>query len=306
MDENVSFSSKLKHALEKPFQLLADETTFCISKKSALAHLLLCKTYQTDLARDDEQIKTLVDLIFQEADLNDDGKITLDEAFEAVSRLSSNGLSTDIEAISKEEQDALLGTIERYTAQLSLDSRTSGTDRLKQLKDLGQVVFSALDTDKSGFLEKGEAKQAVLSFFRTKLGMTGSMLSGNDMPINELVDSWVMPISDKDGDGKISFDEFFRAAIKQVVVGHCNRLTGQNPMRTQGLDLDLPNFIDADLSGKDEMIREGVFDDETAAAWLGAMPVVLFTQFKLVVEGYGCYVRGIEASPESTEEPGLE
>jgi Ca2+-binding EF-hand superfamily protein len=285
---DTSFASKLKDALKRPFELLADAKSGCISKKSALAHLLLCKAKQVSIARDDEQIKMLVDLIFEEADLNEDGKISLDEAWEAVSRLASKDFPADIEVTSKEEQMSLLRTIEDYTQQLSLDSKTSGADRLKQLRELAQLVFDGLDTDKSGFLEKEEVIQAFLHFAKKKLHMTG-------MNPPESIGGALIRLADKDGDGKISIDEFFRVALKHVIVVHSTRSAKE--IQDSGLFFDLPSFFDAEKfkSSPMEMMQETDLDDATAEAWLGVMPVVLFTQFKLVLEGYGRDVRGLDA-----------
>jgi Ca2+-binding EF-hand superfamily protein len=211
-----SFAFKLKAALKYPFELLADAKSGCILKRSALAHLLLCKAKQVSIARDDEQIKMLVDLIFQEADLNEDGKISLDEAWEAVSRVASNGaLSADIELTGKEEQENLLRTIEDYTEQLSLDSKTSGADRLKQFKALAQVVFDSLDTDKSGFLEAGEMRKAFIQFSEKKFNMTGVNPDRAEIDGERLVQ-----LLDKNGDGKINIDEFFRAALNRLEGSH--------------------------------------------------------------------------------------
>jgi Ca2+-binding EF-hand superfamily protein len=278
--DDVPFSSKLKDALKSPFELLADADTGCISKKSALAHLLLCKAKQVSLARDNEQIKMLVDLIFQEADLNEDGKISLEEAFEAVSRVVSNGFPAEIEAISKEEQESLLKTIENYTEQLSLDSKTSGADRLKQIKNIARSVFSSLDRDKSGFLEKEEVFKAYEQFMQVKLDMTETQPPPSEIKRLGLD---LISMADVNGDGKLSFDEFFRAGIDKLVTV----ITSQRCAC---------RHIAEDSDAYFEMPDGRVSKDENAEAWLGAMPVVLFTQFKLVAEGYGRDMRGPAAA----------
>ena len=292
MGDDASFTSKLKDALKKPFELLADADSGCISKRSAIAHLLLCKAKQVQVARDDEQIKMLVDLIFQEADLNGDGKISLDEAWEAVIRLESKGFPADIEVTSKEEQECLLTTIQEYTEQLSLDSKTSGENRMGQLKLLAKSIFEALDTDRSGFLDQEEVNRAILHYAEKKSFMTGVKQAES---VAEFA-AFFMPLGDRNGDGKISIAEFFQAAFKFVIMMHCRT---RNSGNDTGLVFDRyrPSFFHSrqDCNEFDMRLElQTDLDVETATAWLGAMPVVLFTQFKIVLHDYSRAVRGLD------------
>ena len=68
------------------------------------------------------------------------------------------------------------------------------------------VAFKIYDIDKDGFIGNGELFQVLKT-------MVGNNLT--DKQLQQIVDKTIL-YADKDGDGKISFDEFCSVSLKHV------------------------------------------------------------------------------------------
>jgi len=127
---------------------------------------------------------------FRKLDKDDSGNLTTDE-FMQISELQQNPLVERVFAIFDSDGDGAID-FEEFIQGISMFSVHG--DRQSKLR----FAFKIYDVDKDGFISNGELFQVL------KL-MVGNNLK--DTQLQQIVDKTII-YADKDGDGKVSFDEF--------------------------------------------------------------------------------------------------
>jgi hypothetical protein len=296
--------TKLHETFKNLFDLLADKETGSISKKSALAYLSLCMARgNCPLAQDNSQIDALVDLIFTEADLDCDGRITFAEAWEAFKSLSTQGLPSAFESMDTEQLQSLSQSVESYTQQLSLDAAAGGKCRWDEVKVLLKTALDALDTDQSGYLSESEIAVGIEHFFERKESMTGI----RPYSTAAFHATHLFRLADLNHDGKIGADEFLNGCLVLFLsfptkefnnpadVLACSGFFEGKFKRINDFVDDSVDILVEDSSSDDEPGSHRVFPTISCAKveeWLGDMRVSLFTQFKTVLASYVREIQG--------------
>jgi len=127
---------------------------------------------------------------FMKLDKDNSGTIEREE-FLSLPQVSSNPLATRMIAIFDEDGG---GDVDFQEFVLGLSAFSSKGNKEEKLK----FAFKVYDIDRDGYISNGEL------FIVLKM-MVGSNLK--DQQLQQIVDKTIME-ADKDGDGKISFDEF--------------------------------------------------------------------------------------------------
>ncbi|PGH04774.1 calcineurin subunit B [Helicocarpus griseus UAMH5409] len=128
---------------------------------------------------------------FMKLDKDNSGTIERDE-FLSLPQVSSNPLATRMIAIFDEDG----GDVDFQEFVSGLSAFSSKGNKEEKLR----FAFKVYDIDRDGYISNGEL------FIVLKM-MVGSNLK--DMQLQQIVDKTIME-ADKDGDGKISFEEFTR------------------------------------------------------------------------------------------------
>jgi len=123
-------------------------------------------------------------------DTNRSGSIDKEE-FLSIPAIQSNPLASRMIAIFDEDGG---GTVDFQEFVAGLSAFSSRGDREEKLK----FAFKVYDIDRDGFISNGEL------FLVLKM-MVGNNLK--DQQLQQIVDKTILE-ADKDGDGKLSFDEF--------------------------------------------------------------------------------------------------
>eukprot|EP01129_Flabellula_baltica_P017135 TRINITY_DN9404_c0_g1_i1.p1 TRINITY_DN9404_c0_g1~~TRINITY_DN9404_c0_g1_i1.p1 ORF type:complete len:180 (-),score=60.50 TRINITY_DN9404_c0_g1_i1:43-582(-) len=126
---------------------------------------------------------------FKKLDVDGSGTLTIDE-FMKIPDLAMNPLLERILQIFDENKDNAIQFTEFITA-LSTFSKGDETAKLR-------FAFRVYDIDNDGYISNGE-------LFQVLKMMVGNNL--NDIQLQQIVDKTIIE-GDKDGDGRISFDEF--------------------------------------------------------------------------------------------------
>ena len=127
---------------------------------------------------------------FKKLDLNQDGSLSVEE-FLTIPELQQNPLVRRVIDILDTDRNGEVD-FQEFIHGVSLFSVRG--DRDKKLR----FAFRIYDIDQDGFISNGELFQVLKT-------MVGSNLT--DKQLQEIVDKTIL-YADKDGDGKISFDEF--------------------------------------------------------------------------------------------------
>ncbi|KKZ61280.1 calcineurin subunit B [[Emmonsia] crescens] len=129
---------------------------------------------------------------FMKLDKDNSGTIERDE-FLSLPQVSSNPLATRMIAIFDEDGGGDVDFQEFVSGLSAFSSKGNKEEKLR-------FAFKVYDIDRDGYISNGEL------FIVLKM-MVGSNLK--DMQLQQIVDKTIME-ADKDGDGKISFEEFTR------------------------------------------------------------------------------------------------
>jgi len=129
---------------------------------------------------------------FKKLDTDGSGTLTTDE-FLNIPELASNPLLERILSIFDKNQNNEI-EFEEFISGLSIFTKGSMESKLK-------FVFQVYDLDRDGYISNGE-------LFHALKMMIGNNL--NDLQLQQIVDKTILE-TDKDEDGKISFDEFLKA-----------------------------------------------------------------------------------------------
>lgn len=133
--------------------------------------------------------------------LDKDGSGTIDKGeFLAIPGISSNPLASRLMDVFDVDGDGTIDFQEFITGLSAFSGKTSRTDKLK-------FAFRIYDIDRDGFIGNGEL------FIVMKM-MVGKNLKEGDL--QQIVDKTIME-ADKDGDGKLSFEEFKDAVDSKSV-----------------------------------------------------------------------------------------
>lgn len=136
---------------------------------------------------------------FMKLDLDRSGTIDKNE-FLSIPGISSNPLASRLMDVFDLDSDGTIDFQEFITGLSAFSGRTSRADKLK-------FAFKIYDIDKDGYIGNGEL------FIVMKM-MVGKNLQ--DAELQQIVDKTIME-ADKDGDGRLSFDEFKNAVdLKQI------------------------------------------------------------------------------------------
>ncbi|KAF8820793.1 putative protein phosphatase 2b regulatory subunit [Cardiosporidium cionae] len=128
---------------------------------------------------------------FTELDKNQDGVLSFEELF-SIPGIAENPLLQRVISIFDANSDGKVSFIEFLAGLAKL---ASGTDELKKIR----FAFDVYDINKDGFITNGELFQVMRMMIGTNL---------NDQQLQQLVDRTIIK-ADKDGDGMISFEEFY-------------------------------------------------------------------------------------------------
>jgi len=137
---------------------------------------------------------------FMKLDADGSGSIDRDE-FLQVSQIASNPLASRMIAIFDEDGG---GTVDFQEFVGGLSAFSSRGGREEKLR----FAFKVYDMDRDGFISNGE------------LYLVLKMMVGNnlkDSQLQQIVDKTIME-ADKDGDGKLSFEEFTSMVAKTDIV----------------------------------------------------------------------------------------
>ncbi|KAK2811768.1 Calcineurin subunit B [Emmonsiellopsis sp. PD_5] len=129
---------------------------------------------------------------FMKLDKDNSGTIERDE-FLSLPQVSSNPLATRMIAIFDEDGGGDVDFQEFVSGLSAFSSKGNKEEKLR-------FAFKVYDIDRDGYISNGEL------FIVLKM-MVGNNLK--DMQLQQIVDKTIME-ADKDGDGKISFEEFTR------------------------------------------------------------------------------------------------
>lgn len=133
--------------------------------------------------------------------LDKDGSGTFDKTeFLSIPGISSNPLASRLMEIFDQDGDGTIDFQEFITGLSAFSGKTSKVDKLK-------FAFKIYDIDKDGFIGNGEL------YIVMKM-MVGKNLQ--DQELQQIVDKTMME-ADKDGDGKLSFEEFKNAVDSKSV-----------------------------------------------------------------------------------------
>lgn len=136
---------------------------------------------------------------FMKLDTDRSGTIDKNE-FLLIPGISANPLASRLMDVFDLDSDGTIDFQEFITGLSAFSGRTSRTDKLK-------FAFKIYDIDKDGYIGNGEL------FIVMKM-MVGKNLQ--DAELQQIVDKTIME-ADKDGDGRLSFDEFREAVdLKQI------------------------------------------------------------------------------------------
>ncbi|KAK9321177.1 hypothetical protein V1517DRAFT_327204 [Lipomyces orientalis] len=127
---------------------------------------------------------------FMKLDRDSSGTIDRNE-FLAIPAIATNPLASRLIAIFDQDAGGDVDFQEFLTGLSAFSSRGGSDEKLK-------FAFSVYDMDKDGYISNGEL------FIVMKM-MVGSNLK--DQQLQQIVDKTIME-ADRDGDGKISFEEF--------------------------------------------------------------------------------------------------
>lgn len=127
--------------------------------------------------------------------LDRDGNGTIDKSeFLAIPGISSNPLASRLMDVFDEDSDGTIDFQEFITGLSAFSGKTSRADKLR-------FAFKIYDIDRDGYIGNGEL------FIVMKM-MVGKNLQ--DEELQQIVDKTMLE-ADKDGDGRLSFDEFKNA-----------------------------------------------------------------------------------------------
>lgn len=133
--------------------------------------------------------------------LDKDGSGTIDKTeFLSIPGISSNPLASRLMEMFDQDGDGTIDFQEFITGLSAFSGKTSKVDKLK-------FAFKIYDIDKDGFIGNGEL------YIVMKM-MVGKNLQ--DQELQQIVDKTMME-ADKDGDGKLSFEEFKNAVDSKSV-----------------------------------------------------------------------------------------
>ena len=142
-----------------------------------------------DLNFSDSELKQLYKN-FSNLDKDGSGKLEPQEFFD-IPELANNPLVKRVIDVLDRNKDGSISFMEFVQGLSSLSGGSSKEDKLR-------FAFQIYDTNGDGFISNGE-------LFTTLKMMVGNNL--NDVQLQQLVDRTIIK-ADKDGDGKISFDDF--------------------------------------------------------------------------------------------------
>ncbi|EEQ36584.1 putative calcineurin subunit B [Clavispora lusitaniae] len=135
--------------------------------------------------------------------LDSDGSGTIDKnEFLAIPGISSNPLAQRLMDVFDEDNDGTIDFQEFITGLSAFSGKTSRDEKLR-------FAFKIYDIDQDGFIATGEL------FIVMKM-MVGKNLS--DAELQQVVDKTIME-NDRDGDNKLSFEEF-RNAVDSTSVAN--------------------------------------------------------------------------------------
>ncbi|XP_055333778.1 calcineurin subunit B type 2-like [Paramacrobiotus metropolitanus] len=155
----------------------------------ASLQLEMCSTF------DAEEIRRLGKR-FKKLDLDNNGSLSIDE-FMSLPELQQNPL---VQRVINIFDTDLNGEVDFKEFIQGVSQFSVKGDKLSKLR----LAFSIYDIDRDGFIANGE-------LFQVLKMMVGNNLK--DQQLQQIVDKTIM-YADKDGDGKVSFEEFC------AVVGH--------------------------------------------------------------------------------------
>lgn len=136
---------------------------------------------------------------FMKLDSDRSGTIDKNE-FLAIPGISSNPLASRLMDVFDLDRDGTIDFHEFITGLSAFSGKLSRTDKLG-------FAFKIYDIDRDGFIGNGE-------LFIVMKAMVGKNLQ--DAELQQIVDKTIME-ADKDGDGKLSFEEFKLAVdLKQI------------------------------------------------------------------------------------------
>ena len=177
-----------KQSLLKDFQdeNLANLKSFCVSQKFQQISLgILMHQFQND-----EETKKLRK-IFEEFDTDHDGHLTRDELLEGLSKVM------DKEDAEKETDQLMQALDTDGSGFIEFEEflRASAKKEFYVTREKVQMIFDLIDLDRNGKITMNEMK----SFFK----------GGEGMNLDDSIWEQLISQGDSDGDGIISFDEFY-------------------------------------------------------------------------------------------------
>eukprot|EP01080_Neovahlkampfia_damariscottae_P012387 gene12387-6054_t len=126
---------------------------------------------------------------FKKIDLNGDGTLTKEEFF-SIPEIERNPLAERVFSIFDTKKDDKVD-FKSFLSALSVFNAQSKKDKI-------EFAFKIYDIDGDGYISNGE-------LFTVLKGMVGDNL--NDVQLQQIVDKTIIE-ADKDGDGKLSLEEF--------------------------------------------------------------------------------------------------
>ncbi|KAG6861492.1 Calcineurin subunit B [Termitomyces sp. Mi166 len=146
---------------------------------------------------------------FMKLDSDGSGSIDRDE-FLQIPQIATNPLASRMIAIFDEDGGGTVDFQEFVGGLSAFSSRGGREEKLKCLYRhvFATVAFKVYDVDRDGYISNGEL------FLVLKM-MVGSNLK--DQQLQQIVDKTILE-ADKDGDGKLSFDEFAQMVSNTDIV----------------------------------------------------------------------------------------
>jgi Ca2+-binding EF-hand superfamily protein len=192
-------AKQVKATVSRIFNIADEDRDGYITHEEALNLIRLVQGSEFDKDLEEE----VADLI-RLSDKNKDGVVNIDEAWItgldwAEAKISARGIPQDQWSVIIDDLEEIANTF--YAA-----SHLSGLERMNQLREILLASFTLIDTDNSGFLEKGEIKSS-MSQLIVRIN-TVLKIPEIDARVDE-----VLAKTDTNHDGKVSFDEMFKAAI---------------------------------------------------------------------------------------------
>jgi len=133
---------------------------------------------------------------FRKLDLDGSGTLSVDE-FMSLPELQHNPLVQRVIEVFDKDEDGQIDFKEfiEGISQFSVKGEDEEMDKRKKL----EFVFKIYDMDKDGFISNPELYSVLKMMVGTNL---------NEQQLQQIVDKTIL-YHDKDGDGRISFDEFY-------------------------------------------------------------------------------------------------